>query len=60
VEVSHVEVSGVAVEFPVGHTVANHEALKVRDPLARWLGCIDKAIDSQSELRHVNASIGLT
>ena len=34
VVVSHVEICGVAIEFPVGHTVSHHEALEVGHPLA--------------------------
>ena len=57
VEVSHVEVSRIAIEFPVGNTVSNHEALEVGDPLARRLSCINETINSQSELRDIDAII---
>jgi hypothetical protein len=56
--VSHVEISGVAIVFPVGHTVANHETLEVGLPLAR-LGAGDVHVKSQSELGNVDPSIGL-
>jgi hypothetical protein len=59
-EVSHVKVSGIAIEFPVGHTISNHEALEVGHPLARWLSSVNETINSQCELRDVDASIGFT
>jgi hypothetical protein len=59
-EVSHVKVGGIAVKFPVSHTIAHHETLEVGNPLARWQGSIDKTIDSQGELRHIDPSIGFS
>jgi len=56
--ISHVEISGVAIVFPVGHTVADHEALEVGLPLTR-LGAGDIHVKSQSELRNVDPSIRL-
>ena len=44
--VSHVEICGVAIVFPVGHTVADHETLEVGLPLAR-LGAGDVHVESQ-------------
>jgi hypothetical protein len=60
VVVCHMEVCGVAIEFPVGHTVSHHEALEVGHPLAGWDSRVNEAIDSQSELRDIDASIGFT
>ena len=62
VVVGHVEVGGVAIVFPVGNSVSNHEALKVGNPTVGvcLLSIVDVSVDSQSELRNVDASIGLT
>lgn len=56
------EVSGVAIVFPVGHSVANHKALKVGDPaVGVCLLCIvDVSVDSQSKLRNIDSGIRFT
>ena len=62
VVVSHVEVSGVTIVFPVGHTVTNHEALEVGNPTGGvvLLSLVNVSVNSQSKLRHIDAGIGFT
>ena len=50
VVVRQVEVSGIAVVFPVSHTIANHKALEVGHPVvgASGLSLVDPSIESQS------------
>jgi hypothetical protein len=54
--VAHVEIGRVAVIFPVGNTVANHEPSEVWLPVSR-LSVSDVSIDTKCQLRNVDASI---
>lgn len=60
--VCHVEVGSIAIIFPVSNTVTYHEALEFGDPSSGVLGqgTIDPSVNSQSELRDIDAGIGLT
>ena len=62
VVVRHVEVGGIAIVFPVGHTVADHEALEVGYPSGGvgFLGAVHPQIESEGELWDIDPSIGLT
>ena len=57
--VCHGEESGIAIVFPVGNTVADHEALEVRGPCSWGLlvSIIDPLIDSKGKLGNVDAGI---
>ncbi len=54
--VAHVEVGGVTVVFPVGHTVANHESAEVRLPVS-WLSISDISVNAKCQLRDIDPSI---
>lgn len=54
------EVGGCAVVLPVSHTVAYEHALKVRYPLASFLGLIDEPVETKHDLRHVDPSVRLS
>lgn len=62
VVVRHGEIGGIAIVFPVGHTIADHEALEVGYPSVGvgFLGVVHPQIKSEGELGHVDAGIGLT
>ena len=57
--VAHVEVGRVTIVFPVGHTVANHEPSEVGLPVG-GLSVVDVLVNTKSQLRHVDASVGLS
>jgi hypothetical protein len=42
--VTHMEISGSAIVFPVGHTIANHETLKVWVPFSCWFCLVNVCI----------------
>lgn len=57
--VSHIEEGSTTVVFPVSYTVSDHETLELGNPSTRILSnsCIDPSVQSQSELRDIDASI---
>jgi len=59
VPVGHLNEGGESIVFPVGHSVSNHEALKVRHP-ALSLVVSDVVVDLLNNLRHVDASVRLS
>ena len=56
-EVSHVKVGGIAVEFPVSDAVTDHKPLEVGHPLPRRHCCVDKPVDSECELGNIDAGV---